>query len=199
MAAYIDRFIFSSSHLYKADFDPEGALSTMPAIATALLGNLTGYWLRSPYVVQIKVLGLFFAGFILVMLGWIWGIWFPINKSLWTSSYVLWTGGWALLLLGACYELIEIKKLTKWSWAFKVFGVNALAVYVLHVFVLKLQAIIIIPKADGTSQNLRLFLTERLFGWATLPNASLLYALSGVLFWFLVMWALYRKKIFIRV
>lgn len=199
VGAFVDRLIFSPAHLYGKVFDPEGFLGTLPAIATALLGNLTGYWLRSQYAEHEKVQGLFSMGILLVMCGGMWGMTFPINKSLWTSSYVLWTGGWALIVLAGCYWLIEIKKLTKWAWPFKVFGVNAITAYMLHVFVLKLQAMILISKPDGTSENLRLFLTEKLFGWTTLANASLLYALSGVLFWFLVMWVLYRRKIFIKV
>jgi predicted acyltransferase len=198
-AAYIDRLIFSSAHLYGKVFDPEGMLSTLPAIATALLGNLTGHWLRTNQPAPIKLRGLLLAGVLCLLAGWAWGSFFPINKALWTSAYVLWTAGLALLLLGFCYGTIEIKQWKSWSRPFEVFGVNAILAYTLHVLFFKIQLMIKISTQAGTTENLRAFLTEHLFGWASLPNASLLYALTGVLFWWVVMWLLYQKRIFIKV
>ena len=182
-AAYLDRQIFSSAHLYGKTFDPEGFLSTFPAIATALLGNLTGGWLLSSYNHKQKFAAISSAGIFACLLGWLWGLWFPINKSLWTSSYVLWTGGIAVICLASCYWLIEMKDWRKWSTSFEVFGVNALLAYILHVVFLKIQAIISIPRVDGSQGNLRLFITEHLFNWTSLQNASLLYACSYTLFW----------------
>lgn len=198
-AAYVDRLIFSPAHLYGKFYDPEGLLSTLPAIATALLGNLTGYWLRSPYKARKKLEGLWVSGFILLILGWYWGIWFPINKTLWTSSYVLWTGGWALLILAVCYWLIDIKGWKTWSKPFEIFGANALAVYFLHIFFLKIQAIIIVHRAEGLPETLKMTITNTLFGWASPENASLLYALCYTLFWLFILTILYRKKIFIKI
>ena len=88
LAAYLDRFFFMG-HLYQAVYDPEGLLSTFPAIATALLGTLTGEWLISNRKSPHKWVGMFIVGFLGMIVGWIWGFWFPINKALWTSSYVL--------------------------------------------------------------------------------------------------------------
>ncbi|WP_045105908.1 acyltransferase family protein [Legionella hackeliae] len=194
LAAALDRMFFSAPHLYGKVFDPEGLLSTLPAIATGILGNLVGYWLVSTRNAAQKCTGLLIAGILSVIVGWIWGLWFPINKALWTSSYVLFTGGLALFTLGLCYWLIDIKHWKTWSKPFEIFGVNALAAYILHVFFLKVQFMIKIPPG-----NLRAFITGQLFGWASLQNAALLYALSYTLFWLLIMTLLYRNKIFIKI
>jgi predicted acyltransferase len=253
VAAWCDRMLLSSNHLYGKFYDPEGFLSTFPAIATALLGNLTGIWLFSqhsklehvdnsskladfprfmrriqrilnykPHVCSIqdrtgsreqvagrrnlscqqpliKVQGMVFAGIVCMGLGWIWGLWFPINKALWTSSYVLWTGGIALNCLAGTYWLIEIRQWSRWSKPFDIFGMNALLAYVLHIFCLKIQLWISLPRSDGSRENIRYFITEHLFGWASLVNASLFYALGSMLCWLLVLTFLYRRRIFVKI
>lgn len=199
LAAYIDRMLFSSDHLYGKVFDPEGLLSTFPAFATVLLGSLTGTWLLSKYSSQKKLLGIVISGILAITGGWIWGLWFPINKSLWTSSYVLLTGGLALGLLGICYWLIEIKLWIKWSKVFEIFGVNAIAAYFLHIFFLKIQAMIHIHHLNGTYENLRIIISEHLFSWVSLYNASLFYALSYMMVWLIILGILYRQKVFIKI
>lgn len=194
VAAYLDRMIFASTHLYGKIFDPEGLLSTLPAIATALLGNLTGAWLLSTYSHKQKLTGLSIAGFFALLTGWLWGLWFPINKTLWTSSYVLWTGGFALIILAWCYWLIDIKSWKKWSKPFEVFGINAMLAYVLHVVFLKIQALIRLARPDGSPGNLRLFITDHAFGWTSLQRASLLYACSYTLLWLLMIYLFVMKK-----
>ncbi len=192
-AAYLDRQLFSSTHLYGKVFDPEGLLSTLPAIATTLLGNLTGAWLLSTHTPNQKLMGMTIAGFFALIIGWLWGLWFPINKSLWTSSFVLWTGGFALILLACCYWLVEIKSWRKWSRPFEILGINAMLAYVLHIFFLKIQAMISLPRVDGSPGNLRLYITEHVFGWASLPNAALLYAFCYLILWLLII-QLFVKK-----
>lgn len=199
LATYIDDMFISAAHRFRDINDPEGILSTLPAIATALLGNLTGVWLISQHSQKVKVLGMLVMGAIALVLGWIWGLWFPINKSLWTSSYVLWTGGWALWLLALFYWVIEIKNWRRWSKFFEIFGVNAIAAYFLHIFFLQIQSFVHFTNPDGTRTGLRTFLTQHLFGWASLQMASLLYAISYLLLWFVVLWILYRNKIFIKI
>ncbi len=194
LAAFLDRQLFASAHLYGKVFDPEGLLSTLPAIATALLGNLTGVWLMSTNTPKQKLSGITIAGFFALLMGWLWGLWFPINKTLWTSSYVLWTGGFALIGLACCYWLIEIQSVKKWSKPFEIFGLNAMIAYVLHVLFLKIQAMISLPRLDGSPGNLRVYITEHSFGWASLPNAALLYALSYTLLWLFMIQLLVRKN-----
>jgi len=198
IAAIIDRWMLSAPHLYGKTYDPEGFLSTFPSIATALIGNLTGIWLLSKRKRQTIWQGLIIAGILGLCAGDLWNIVFPMNKSLWSSSYVLWTAGAGLLLLACCYGLIEIKGYTKWSRCFEIFGVNAVAAYILHVVFLKIQFKIQMTLADGTNVNLKLWLTDHLFGWASPINASLLYALSYTAFWFVILLILYRQKIFIK-
>jgi predicted acyltransferase len=201
LASYLDRIILGP-HIWKQGkvYDPEGVLSTLPAIATTLGGALAGHWLRAARSQLEKVGGLFFAGVAAVMTGWLWGLWFPINKSLWTSSYVVFTGGMALLLLGFCYWLIEIKNYRRWAWPFKVFGVNAITLFVGTGLMAKLMGLWKIPRASGAQGNLQTFIYERLFAsWAQPFDASLLYAVCFLLLWLLLMWLLYRKEIFIKI
>jgi predicted acyltransferase len=198
LAAMIDRRLFSSSHLYGKTFDPEGVLSTIPAFASVLLGMITGEWLRSKKTPTLKFIGMMVAGLVALSFGYFWGHWFPINKTLWTSTYVLWTTGIAWLVFAGCFGAIEIKNYRRWTLVFKIFGVNALAAYVLSIFFLKIQALVILPLSNGTPVHLRLFITDTLFSWASLPNASLFYAISYTLFWFIIMAMLYHKKIIIK-
>ena len=111
LGAYLDRAVFGEAHLWRftRTWDPEGLLSTLPAIATGLGGALAGYWLRSKYDGRSKVLGLFFFGGLGVIVGAAWGLVFPINKYLWTSSYALYTVGFALIFLGTHYWLFDLQ------------------------------------------------------------------------------------------
>ncbi len=198
-AAYIDRAVLAG-HMYRPVYDPEGILSTLPAIATVLFGNLGGFWLKSAGAPARKMTGCIQAGVVFLLAGWKWGQYFPVNKALWTSSYVLVTTGLALEIFALCYGLIEIKGWKKWSKPFEVFGTNAIAAYFLHVFFLKVQNVIHIPRVDGTPGNLRFFITEHLFSpWLSFQNASLAYAVLYTLLWLAVFWNLYRRKVFIKI
>ncbi|HKQ99466.1 MAG TPA: heparan-alpha-glucosaminide N-acetyltransferase domain-containing protein [Pyrinomonadaceae bacterium] len=201
LAAYIDRWLLGR-HIWKGGkvFDPEGLLSTVPAISTTLAGVLTGRWLGTSRTQLEKARGMLFAGACAVALGWAWHILFPINKSLWTSSYVVFTAGAALLLLALCYWLVDIKGKRAWASPFVIFGVNALALFVFSGLLGRLMGIIKVPRGDGTSMALQPYIYQNLFAsWASPPNASLLYAVTYVMFWLLMMWLLYRKNILIKV
>jgi predicted acyltransferase len=201
LASYIDRLVFGQ-HVWRQAkvYDPEGLLSTIPAVATTLFGVLTGHWLRSERTRWDKVVGMFVAGAVCVVLGWAWNAFFPINKALWTSSYVLFTGGLALQLLALCYWLIDIEGYRRWAWPFEVFGVNALALFVGTGLMVKLMALIKLPADDGTEIGLQGWIFRRFFlSWAAPINASLFYAIAFILLWLFLMWLLYRKRIFIKV
>lgn len=199
LASYLDRLLLAG-HIYKRDYDPEGILSTIPATATTLLGVLAGHWLRSARAALEKVAGMFVAGMCALGLGWIWNAWFPINKALWTSSYVFFTGGIALLFFAVCYWLIDIQNYRRWSKPFVIFGANALAVYFLSSIVGRMMALWHIARANGAPGNLKTFLVDHLFAsWLTPMNASLFWAITYVLFWLAVLSVLYRKNIFIKV
>jgi predicted acyltransferase len=199
LAAWIDRGILSG-HLYKNDYDPEGLLSTLPAIATTLIGVLAGRWLLTGRTTAEKVAGLFGAGAILSFLGWVWGVWFPVNKALWTSSFVLVTAGLSLQILGLCAWLIEVEGVDRWARPFVVFGSNPIAAFVLSGLGARVLNLVHLSLPSGKEVALKTALYNLAFAsWAEPRLASLLFAVAYVLLWFGVMWALYRLKIFIRV
>jgi predicted acyltransferase len=202
LAAYLDRVILTEAHMWKSSkvFDPEGILSTMGAVATTLAGVLCGHWLKTKRDDLDKVSGLFFFGVVLTAIGWGWHLLFPINKSLWTSSYVVFTAGTALCLLGFCYWLIDIKGYTKWTKPFVIFGVNALALFVGSGLMARLLGLIKVPGSDGNYISLQKFIFDNFYLSIASPiNASLLYAISFILVWLFLMWLLYRNKIYIKV
>jgi predicted acyltransferase len=204
LGAYIDRLVIGTAHLYKGDRfnsmgDPEGLFSTLPAVVSVLLGYFTGEWLRDRPVKSRTSMDLVLVGLCCLVVGEVWGFWFPINKKLWTSSYVLFTTGWALLLLAACYELIEVRSRRQWGKAFEIMGLNAIFVFVASVLTIK----ILVKTHIGTGENAPTTYTwiyEHLFAsWAGAMNGSLLFAIVTVLFWWLVGYGMYRQRWFIKV
>ena len=134
------------------------------------------------------------------MIGWALNPFFPINKALWTSSYVVFTAGLGLQLLALCYWLVDIKGYKRWAWPFIVFGMNAIALFVGSGLMVILMGRIKVPLADGSQTSLQGWIFENLFlSWVSPINASLAYAIWFVLLWLFLMWLLYRKKIFIRI
>jgi predicted acyltransferase len=201
LAAYIDRALLEG-HIWKQAkvYDPEGILSTIPAVATTLCGVLTGHVLRSRQTPSEKTAAMFVAGVAGVVAGWAWNFWFPVNKPLWTSSYVLLTAGMALQLLALCYWLIDIKGVRGWAKPFVVFGTNALAVFFLSGVFARLLGLVKLTGADGKQHSLHQVVYQHLFAsWASPVNASLMFAVCFVLVWLGLMWILYRKRIFLKV
>ncbi len=188
-----------AGHLYKSSFDPEGILSTFPAVATALLGTLTGDWLLSKRGQQSKMVGLFAAGIIFVIIGLLLQPLFPINKQLWTSTYVIFAAGAALILLGLCYGINDVMGQKKWAYPFLIFGTNAIAVYVGSTLMVKLIALIHVP-VQGEVMLLQSFIYNKLLApWAGPLNGSFLYPMILLLIWLAILYPLYRKKIFIKI
>ena len=199
LAAYLDRRLMLG-HLWKPTWDPEGLLSTMPAIATVLFGLLTGAWLRTGRPRERITLGLIAFGALGLTLGQLLHFWFPINKNLWTSSYVVFTAGFAALLLGACYWLIDVRGRRRWATPFIIYGMNSIAVFTLSGLVGRLLGVIKVTGAGGQAVSLKSYIYGNVFAPLASPvNASLLFAISYVLFWLAMMWLLYRKRIFIKI
>lgn len=202
LAAYLDRLILGEAHIWRSAkvFDPEGILSTIPAIVTTISGVLTGTWLTTKRGDLEKVSGLFFFGVVLVAVGWMWNWIFPFNKALWTSSYTLYTSGLALCFLGFCYWLIDIKGYKRWAKPFIIFGVNALALFVFSGILARLLALIKVTASDGASVSLQKWIFDTIFLSVAAPiNASLMFAVGYILFWLFLMWLLYRRRIYIKV
>ncbi|HVN82700.1 MAG TPA: heparan-alpha-glucosaminide N-acetyltransferase domain-containing protein [Terriglobia bacterium] len=199
LAAYLDRKLVIGQ-LYEGTRDPEGLLSTLPAIATTLLGVFTGEWLRSKNSPQKKAAWMLISGLAGLALGCVWGVWFPINKKLWTSSYVLFTGGFALVCLAVCYWANDIRNWRgAWTKPFVIFGANAIAAYMIHI-ILAVCIYSFHAQLDGRTLNGQDYLFQRFFAPLTGPSfASLLYSVAFVLVCFLPIWLMYRKRIFLKV
>jgi predicted acyltransferase len=196
IAAWLDRKLLMG-HLYEGTRDPEGVISTIPALATCLAGLLTGKWLRTARSQGSKAMGMAVAGVVAIALGRTWDLWFPINKKLWTSSYVIFTAGLALICLAACYWIVDAKRHRGW-WTkpVLVFGTNAIAAYFFSEVVAKLIETI---RVHG-GMTIQELLYQSLFAPLTSPaNASLLYALVYVAFCWAAMALLYRKRLFLKI
>ena len=198
LAAWLDRLLMPG-RLWQGTWDPEGLLSTLPAVATTLLGIVTGEWLRSGRTSGSLVRGMLAVGAVLVALGMAWDIVFPINKNLWTSSYVVFTAGTALLLLGALYWLIDVRHAGgAWSRWMVVYGRNAIAVFVASGMLTKTMTRIRIGGEEGTS--LYTWIYEHVFrSWAGDYPGSVAFAASYVVFWLGLMWLLDRRGIYLKV
>lgn len=202
LPAYVDRLVLGTEHLWRgADhmWDPEGLLSTLPAVVTTLLGIWTGRLLLSEEPPHTKVAILFVRGALLVVGGYVWNWAFPINKSLWTSSYVLLTGGVAMCALALCYWFVDLKGHQKWTHPFVVYGVNALVVFVASTLgtktLIHLQATV-----EGETTSVQVYLFETVFLPLASPmNASLLYAVAYIFLWYGVLAVMYRKNIVVTV
>ncbi len=196
IVAWLDRQIFSARHLYEGTRDPEGLLSTIPAIGTTLIGVLAGLFLRSPRSDSQKALGLTVAGLISVVLGAIWNPWFPINKKLWTSSFVLFAAGWSLLILAAFWYLVQVRNQKRGTWPLLVFGTNAITAYVIsEVMAACLSNVHVGPHMNVLSWTYHQI--ARVVTWP--PLGSLAYSLFYVLVCWLIVLPLYRKRIFIKI
>lgn len=191
-ANYIDLNVLGT-HMWKADYDPEGLLSTLPAIATALLGVFTGRILIGKIPHKTRIMGS--LGIALLLLGYIWDIFFPINKALWSSSFVLVTAGWANIVLTIIYFFTDGQK-KEFGKIFKYVGANAITIYFLSSFTSKLFGLI---KIGDTSVHGWLFQNIYVHDFMAMKLSSLLYALTVVTFYCFLGYVLYKKKIFIKV
>ena len=203
--AFIDRLIIPKAHLYKGDGfnfmgDPEGLFSTIPAIVSVLAGYFTGEWIKDKKQATSQTsMDLVLFGLCCLVIAIIWDVAFPINKKIWTSSYVLFTAGWALMLLAACYELIEVRLIKRWSKPFEMMGLNAIALFVASVFLIKIAAKTQLGTGE-TAVSIYNWIYQNIFAsWAGNFNGSFLFALVTLLFWYGVAVLMYQKRWFIKV
>ena len=208
MAAFSDRAFLDwtrfglGNHLWSSTvtWDPEGILSTTGAICTALLGNVAGWWLGEKHALRTRVQGLFAVGALGTMLGLVWHSVFPINKNLWTSSYVVFTAGLACVSIAAIMWLVDVHGWRGWSTPFVIYGTNPLVAFVGSGVLARLIYTLIKVDYQGTRMPLQAAIYESLFAsWLSPKNASLAFALAFVLLFFGILSLLYRRNILFRI
>jgi predicted acyltransferase len=204
LVSWIDRQLFPH-HLYRdlPDHnmrDPEGLLSDLPAIGTALMGVLTGVWLRTRRSVPSRTTGLAIATAASLALGYLWSLSFPLNKNLWTSSYVLVAAGYSLLLMTIVFWAVEQQRWrTGWTWIWLVFGSNAIAAYMFSELLPGVLHNIHVMAGD-TRTDLIAFAFDRVFARIPDPGwAAFAYSVSFTAVCFIPIWILYRRRIFLKV
>jgi predicted acyltransferase len=209
LVSWLDRLLMPH-HLYLEGAahnlrDPEGLLSDLPAVGTALLGMLAALWLRGQRAVKAKTLGLALGALACLGSGYLWSIWFPLNKNLWTSSFVLVAGGWSLTVLTLAYFTVEQLGLGKgsgkrWLYPWLVFGSNAISAYMFSELMPGILWHIRFADANGKLTDPLNWLSFHLFQRIPDPGwAAFAYSASFTAFCFLPVWVMYRKKIFVKV
>jgi predicted acyltransferase len=208
MAAWWDRLLLDWSrfglgnHLWVSSktWDPEGIFSTIPAIGTAMLGNLAGRWVGSNRSIQERLNGLFAVGALGMMVGLMWNWSFPINKSIWTSSYVLFTAGMACVAIATIMWIVDVHNVKRWTKPFVIYGMNPIVAFVGSGVLARLIYSIFKVNYQGQTISLQAAIYKSLFAsWLAPVDASLAFAVCFVLFWFGILYILYRNKIFLKV
>jgi predicted acyltransferase len=202
LVAYIDALVLGA-HVWRfapGPADPEGILSTVPAVVSALAGTFVGEWLRSGRELRDKLIGLFVYGNLLLAAGLALAGWMPLNKNLWTSTYVVFTTGFALVVLAVAYYFADLRGRDGWAAPFYVFGTNSIAAFVGSGLMARLLSLVRWGGAGGETVTLKGWLYGGLFAsWLPDQVASLAWALLFVAVWLALMDLLYRRKIFIKI
>lgn len=204
LAAWLDNLLLNG-HLWASSktWDPEGILSTLPAIGTGIMGMFIGQILKMQITKIEIVKKLAIAGIVLVALGLLWNTFFPINKSLWTSSYVLYTAGIATICLTLLYYIIDVANYTKWTKLFLIWGVNPMIVFFFSGIIPRALSAIKVQSPEIASEEISLQTSIYKYGiatWFENPlNASLAYALIYAVFWSFILWIFYKKKLIFKV
>jgi predicted acyltransferase len=208
MAAWTDRLVLDwtrwglGNHLWVSSktWDPEGVLSTVPAVGTAMLGNLAGRWIAERRPLTERLSGLFGAGALGMMAGLVWNWVFPINKSLWTSSYVLFCAGIAAVSLATIMWIVDFHKVRGWTRFFVVYGLNPTIAFVGSGVMARCIYSIFKVGLDGKRVPLQAAIYQTLFAsWLAPINASLAFAVAFVLFWYGILYVLYKRNIILKV
>ena len=205
-AAYIDEVVIGShAYMRTRPWDPEGIISTLPALGTFLFGVLAGNFLRgAKSSAEEKTSWFFVSGCILLVASVVLDMWVPINKRLWTPSYAMMMAGWAHLVFASCYFLIDVKGIRKGTTPFLVFGMNAIFIYAVSSVLESLVDVVTVasvgPAGEATRISVKAMLMQHVFAPVLSPyNASLAYALSFVFIMYLLGLILWKKKWFVKI
>ncbi|GAB4347887.1 MAG: DUF5009 domain-containing protein [Cyanophyceae cyanobacterium] len=197
---YLDRAILGAAHLYKGGpFDPEGLLSTLPAAVTTLFGYWAGEWLRDRRATPRTSLALIWTGCAGIALGSLWHWGFPINKPLWTSSYVLFSAGWGAIALGLWHELADVRRRTTLTKPFVILGMNAIAIFVGSGLLGRILHRTHIGDGDGAPTTYTWLYQTFFASWAGPWPGSLLFAIAMLSLWWAIAWGLHRRRWFFKV
>jgi len=195
LAAWLDNLLIPGV-MWQGTWDPEGILSTVPSIVTGITGILAGYIVLSKMTAERKIIWMMVMGTISLAAGYLWGLDFPINKNIWTSSYVLVSSGMAFLLLGTLYWFVDVLGYKKWTPFFVAFGSNAITAYVIHGIFADIMGIIMVTD----DKNFRQFTYEGLTHLGLgMEAASFLWAILYVLLCFVPIWIMYKKHIIVKI
>lgn len=206
LPAYIDRAVFGINHLWPygltpgvgVTYDPEGILSTLPALASVLIGILAGEWMRTRRPGSRKVGMMLLMGAVLVLAGWLLSPLLVINKRIWTSTFTLFSGGVSLLVFALCYAVVDLWRSRWWTAPALIFGTNAILAFALSNVITTLTDRISVHSADGNALNLHSWGNQFFAAWMAPIHASLAYAIFIVLLNMALIYPLYRKRIFLR-
>ena len=204
LSAWLDRTILGTNHLWVGGktWDPEGLLSTVPAVGTVMLGTFAGRWIaRQERPLPDRLTGLFAVGALTMMLGLVWHWVFPINKSIWTSSYVLFTAGMSAVSLATCMWVIDVMQVRRWTFPFVVYGVNPMLAFLGSGLMARIIASIWTwDSGTGSRISAQGFVFNTLYAsWLPPREASFAYALSFVAFWFLILWGAWKRGFVLKV
>ena len=199
IGAVVDRALMQG-HLWKPNWDPEGSLSTLPAIGTTLIGVLAGLWFRNAGDLARQARGLMVGGAALAAAGLGWSLVLPLNKALWTSSFAVYTAGLGAAFLGLCVWAVDVRGWRRPAYPFVVLGTNAIALFVLSGLIAKSLGLVKLTGADGTVRSLKTVIYQSAFVPVASPiNASLLFALANLAVLYGILWVMYKRGVFLRV
>jgi predicted acyltransferase len=203
LSAWLDRTILGTNHLWinAKTWDPEGLLSTMPAVGTMMLGTFTGKWIgRREAALSERLSAMFAVGGLTMMLGLVWNWVFPINKSLWTSSYVLFSGGMAAVVLATCLWLIDVRGYRSWTRPLVVYGLNPMLAFLASGMLARTMGSWVMLDVNGTPTPLQSVVYERGYAsWLSPINASLAFAISFVILFYIVLLVAQKRGFVLKV
>ncbi|MES2524976.1 MAG: DUF5009 domain-containing protein [Gemmatimonadota bacterium] len=204
LSAWLDRTVLGTNHLWigSKTWDPEGLLSTLPAIGTMMLGTFAGRWIgeRDRQLTE-RLAAMFAIGAIAMVVGLMWGWVFPINKSIWTSSYVIFTAGMGAVALAVCMWTIDVMQVRRWTFPFVVYGMNPMLAFLGSGLMARLiSSIWMVEVGDGTRISAQGLVFKGAFvSWLPPREASFAYALSFVALWFVILWAAWKRGFVLKV